>query len=125
MDRLQLEQYLQQLTGAEGSFPFGPDALVFKVMGKMFALVGESKRPEDERRVTVSLKCDPVDAQMLVSQFDAVIPGYHLNKKHWITLSLHQDVEESMTKELIDASYQLVASKLTKAQRLQLVIANS
>ncbi|MGF1764665.1 MmcQ/YjbR family DNA-binding protein [Aliivibrio kagoshimensis] len=120
MERLSLEQYLQQLIGAEGSFPFGPDALVFKVMGKMFALVGESKRPEDEGVLAVSLKCDPVDAQMLVSQFDAVIPGYHLNKKHWITLSLNQDVEDSMVKELIDASYQLVVSKLTKRERLQL-----
>jgi predicted DNA-binding protein (MmcQ/YjbR family) len=120
MERLSLEQYLQQLIGSEGSFPFGPDALVYKIMGKMFALVGKSKRTEDEGVLTVSLKCDPVDAQMLVSQFDAVIPGYHLNKKHWITLSLNQDVEDSMVKELIDASYQLVVSKLTKRERLQL-----
>ena len=79
----EIEKYLSKFKGSESSYPFGPEALVFKVMGKMFALVSQE---EDVPRVT--LKCAPEDAATLTGQFKSVSPGYYMNKKHWVTLSL-------------------------------------
>lgn len=115
MDKQSIEKRLAQYKGAEDSYPFGPEALVFKVMGKMFALVSQN---EETARVT--LKCVPTDAEVLVSQFDSVIPGYYMNKKHWITISLEGDLPDEMLTELANASYELVVSKLTKTQKRQL-----
>ena len=115
MNKNKLEKMLSTLKGAEGSYPFGPDALVFKVMGKMFALVSQN---EDIPRVT--LKCAPVDAEILVSQFESVIPGYYMNKKHWITVSLTKEISDAMLVELANNSYKLVVAKLTKADKTRL-----
>ena len=110
-----LEQYITGLTGAESSYPFGPEALVYKIMGKMFALVAQN---DEVPRVT--LKCVPADAEILVSTYTSVIPGYYMNKKHWITISLSGELSDELLCDLVDESYALVASGLTKANRKQL-----
>jgi len=115
VNRKQLENKLSKFKGSEGSYPFGPDALVFKVMGKMFALVSQN---EEIPRVT--LKCNPVDGEVLVGQFESVIPGYYMNKKHWITISLDGELPKEMLTDLAKRSYGLVVSKLTKADKKKL-----
>lgn len=115
MEQAKIEKYLISLKGSKSSQPFGPDALVFKVMDKMFALVSQqSETPK------VTLKCNPVDAVVLVSQFAAVVPGYHMNKKHWITVSLSDDLPDDMMVDLVNQSYELVVSQLTKAKKSEL-----
>ena len=110
-----LEKYLSSIKGSEGSYPFGPEALVFKVMGKMFALVSQL---EEVPRLT--LKCDPVDAEILIAQFESVVPGYHMNKRHWITISLVGELSKEMLIDLIDDSYDLVFKKLSKVDKNKL-----
>ena len=108
----EIERYLAKLRGAKRSYPFGPEALVFKVMGKMFALVSQG---EDVSRVT--LKCAPEDAVSLTGQFQSVSPGYYMNKKHWVTISLTGEISQDMLFSLADDSYALVVSKLTRKDR--------
>ncbi len=115
MTKEKLEEYLSKFKGAEGSHPFGPDALVFKVMGKMFALVSQN---EEIPRVT--LKCIPSDGEVLVGQFESVVPGYYMNKKHWITISLSGELPEGMITDLAGKSYGLVVSMLTGVKRREL-----
>lgn len=115
MNKSQLEKYLSSLKGSEGSHPFGPEALVFKVMGKMFALVSQN-----EKTARVTLKCRPADAEILVSQYESVVPGYYMNKKHWITISLNGELPGEMLIDLAKGSYELVISKLTKADKSKL-----
>jgi len=115
MKKSKLEKYLTSLNGSDSSYPFGPQALVFKVMGKMFALVSQN---ENIPRVT--LKCAPADAEVLVNEFESVIPGYYMNKKHWITISLTDEVSDEMMTDLAIGSYELVVSKLPKADRNKL-----
>ena len=110
-----IETHLLGLKGAGSSQPFGPQALVFKVMDKMFALVSQETEAQ-----SITLKCDPVDATVLVSQFEAVVPGYHMNKKHWITVSLAGDLPDEMMIDLVDHSYELVVRQLTKVKKAQL-----
>ena len=112
MTKQNLEKILSKLKGSAASYPFGPEALVFKVMGKMFALVSQK---EDTPRIT--LKCAPADAEILVSQYESIIPGYYMNKKHWITISLTDELPEEMLIDLINNSYKLVVRKLTKADK--------
>jgi predicted DNA-binding protein (MmcQ/YjbR family) len=101
-----LETYLLSKKGAYKDFPFGPNAAVFKVHGKMFALVAWMAKP-----VKITLKCDPDDADVLRSLFDGVEPGYHMNKTHWNTVTLDGSVPQSIVLDMIDASYALVAKK--------------
>jgi len=115
MKKDKLENYLYKLKGSEGSLPFGPDALVFKVMGKMFALV--SQKDETPR---VTFKCAPADCEVLVNQFMSVVPGYYMNKKHWITISLTGELPDGMLTDLADGSYKIVVNKLTKADKIKL-----
>ena len=115
MKKAKLEKYLSKLKGSECSYPFGTEALVFKVMGKMFALVSQQ---EETPRVT--LKCAPPDGEVLVTQFESVVPGYYMNKKHWITISLTGEIPEEMLIDLVNGSYKLVVSKLTKANKSKL-----
>jgi predicted DNA-binding protein (MmcQ/YjbR family) len=115
MNKSKFEKYLSTLKGSEGSYPFGPEALVFKVMGKMFALVSQN---EEIPRVT--LKCGPADGEILVGQYESVVPGYYMNKKHWITISLNGDLPGEMLIDLAKGSYELVVSKLTKADKSKL-----
>jgi predicted DNA-binding protein (MmcQ/YjbR family) len=115
MIKEKLEKHCAKLKGSEGSYPFGPDALVFKVMGKMFALVSQN-----EQIPRVTLKCNPADGETLVSQFESVVPGYYMNKKHWITISINGELSEELIKNLTNESYKLVVSKLTKADKKKL-----
>ena len=99
---------------AEETLPFGPGTLVYKVMGKMFVII-----PEDAP-LTISLKCDPALAEILRQTYPAVIPGYHLSKKHWNTVSVDGSVPEDEVLEMIDHSYDLVVKGLKKAEREKL-----
>ena len=81
----------------------------------MFALVSQK-----EKTPRVTLKCAPADAEVLVSEFESIIPGYYMNKKHWITISLTAEVSDEMITDLASGSYKLVVSKLTKADRNKL-----
>jgi predicted DNA-binding protein (MmcQ/YjbR family) len=98
--------------GAVEDFPFGEQVSVFKVAGKMFALSDLDGLP-----LEVSLKCDPDLADALRTQHSAVRAGYHLNKRHWNTVTLDGSIDDSEIKDMIQDSYDLVAAKLTRAQR--------
>ena len=102
---------LMQLQSSE-DFPFGPDVYVYKVVGKVFAILGQRQGV-----ASVNLKCDPAEALMLRDIFPAVKPGYHMNKQHWNTLLLDSSVPENEIKRQIDNSYQLVVKSLPKAKR--------
>jgi predicted DNA-binding protein (MmcQ/YjbR family) len=104
--------YCLNKKGVTESFPFGGDTLVFKVMNKMFALTGLDSYPP-----TVNLKCDPQRAIELREQYSEIIGGFHMSKVHWNTVSIESDLEESLIKELIDHSYDLVAKSLKKTEK--------
>jgi predicted DNA-binding protein (MmcQ/YjbR family) len=97
--------------GVTEGFPFGPDALVFKIGGKVFAIVHDA---------SVSLKCEPGYAEVLRQQYPAVTAGYHLDKRHWNTVRLDGTVPDDILDEWIDDSFELVVSTLTRAQRTTL-----
>ena len=115
MDLETLEDYLLAKPGTTEEIPFGPQALVFKVMGKMFALVAW-----DESPVRVSLKCDPERALALRAVFGAVRGAYHFNKKHWNMVALDGSVPQSELLGMIDDSYDLVVKGLPRAKREEL-----
>jgi predicted DNA-binding protein (MmcQ/YjbR family) len=98
--------------GAVEDYPFGDDAAVFKVVGKMFALVSLGLPPG-----SVSLKCDPDVAVELRGRYSAITAGYHLNKRHWNTVVLDGSVPDEELVELVDHSYELVVAGLTRAER--------
>lgn len=112
MERETLEQHFSTLKGAERTYPFGPAPLVFKVMNKMFAYVSEN-----ECIPLVTVKCIPLDGEILREQFEAISSGYHMNKKHWITISLTDEIPDNMLIDLVNKSYEIVVSKLSKANR--------
>src|SRR3954447_8272150 len=101
--------------GAVEDFPFGEQGSVFKVKGKMFALADLDGRP-----LEVSLKCDPDLAEALRAQHSAIRAGYHLNKRHWNTVTLDRSIDDNEIKDMIQDSFDLVAAKLTRAQRKNL-----
>jgi predicted DNA-binding protein (MmcQ/YjbR family) len=104
MTHKEVEEYLLSLPNARLDYPFGEDVAVYKVDDKMFALVSEKKEP-----VQLSLKCDPVLAVTLREKYETVLPGYHLNKKHWNTVILTGQLSWEEVKDLIRHSYDLVA----------------
>jgi len=95
-------------------FPFDTQTLVFKVMGKMFALT------DVDMFESVNLKCDPEIAVQLRELYTEVIPGYHMNKKHWNTVSMHGNLPDSLVKNWIDDSYSLVVAGLPSKIRKDL-----
>ena len=97
--------------GVTEELPFGPDALVFKVMGKMFALTDITDF------ASINLKADPEKAIEVRERYEAVIPGYHMNKKHWNTIVVDGSVSSKQLKEWIDHSYELVIESLSKKIR--------
>ena len=111
----QLQTYLINKKGAVEETPFGPETLVFKVMGKMFALVAWEETPTG-----VTLKCDPNFALALRAQYEAVQPGYYMNKKHWNTITLDGSISDEQISDMIDDSYDLVVKGLKKADRQEL-----
>ena len=99
---------------SEETFPFGAQTSVFKVRGKMFALTHLRGRP-----LKVSLKCEPELGERLRESYAAIAPGYHLNKRHWITVTVGE-LPHPMVRDLIEDSYDLVVAKLPRAARLAL-----
>lgn len=102
--------------GVTEEFPFDNQTLVFKVMGKMFALTGV------DTFESINLKCDPDRAIALREEYDGkIVPGYHMNKKHWNTIDMDGSISDHLIKSLIDHSYELVVKSLTKKQRATLM----
>src|SRR3989440_2606932 len=115
MDLAKFREYcLSKPQTTEGT-PFGPDVVVFKVGGKMFALAAL-----DEVPATVNLKCDPDLALELRDPYEEVRPGYHMNKKDWNTVELSGGVPETEVQKMIDHSYQLVVESLSRKERTRL-----
>ena len=98
--------------GASEELPFGPDTLVFKVGGKMFAVLPATADPD-----RVSLKCEPRFAEHLRAQHRAIAPGYHLNKRHWNTVRLDGSLPAELVEELLGHSYTLVVDGLPRQRR--------
>ncbi|MFF7605700.1 MmcQ/YjbR family DNA-binding protein [Streptomyces parvulus] len=97
-------------------FPFNPETSVFKVLGKMFALSSLDGRP-----LTVNLKCDPDDALRLRGEYPGlVVPGWHMNKRHWNTVTADGGLPDRVVRELVEDSYDLVVAGLPRAERLRL-----
>lgn len=119
MNYQQARDYMLGLPEAREDFPFGPDVAVMKIKDKMFATLamsGASPR--------ANLKCDPDEAVMLRDIFDSVLPGYHMNKRHWNTVVLDGDVPRPEIERMIDRSYGLVVKTLRKPQREALILAH-
>jgi len=107
-----LKSYLLKKTGATEEFPFDTETLVFKVSGKMFALVGINDNP-----LRLNLKGDPGKAEVLRELYSSILPGYHMNKCHWNTVILDGSIDDSEIQSMIDDSYNLVVKGLPKAKR--------
>ncbi|MGI5471540.1 MmcQ/YjbR family DNA-binding protein [Streptomyces sp. CA-132043] len=115
-DHRALRAFCLEFNGAVEEFPFNPDLAVYKVGGKIFALSAlDAADP-----LTVSLKCDPEEAVRLRAAHPEIVPGYHLNKRHWNTVTLTGALPDHQVKELIEDSYDLVVAGLPRAQRLRL-----
>jgi predicted DNA-binding protein (MmcQ/YjbR family) len=110
-----LRSYCLDLPAAVEEFPFGPETSVFKVMGKIFALGGLSTTP-----LRLSMKCDPEIATGLRAAHDAITAGYHLNKRHWNTVTIDGSLPDSMVRDLIQDSFDLVVDSLPRYQRIRL-----
>jgi len=126
----QVRSYLLSKPEAEEDFPFGIDVMVFKVKGKMFALLSGEGGKNPNKRPQMNLKCDPLEATQLRDVFDDVVAGYHMNKKHWNTLYLagnenSSDIPAGEIERQIDNSYGLVLQGMTKAQRRSLEVSYS
>jgi predicted DNA-binding protein (MmcQ/YjbR family) len=115
MDRETLRAYCLSRPQAVEDFPFGEDVAVYKVLGKVFALL-----PVESNPPSISLKCDPVLAEMLRETYPTVTPGYHLNKKHWNSIEVDGSMPEDELLEMIDHSYAQVVKGLPKAERARL-----
>lgn len=102
-DHKSLEEYILGMPGAQLDYPFGEEIAVYKTGDKMFALIREGKSP-----IQLSLKCDPILAQTLREKYESVLPGYHLNKKHWNTIILTGQLSKEDIKDLIRHSYELI-----------------
>jgi predicted DNA-binding protein (MmcQ/YjbR family) len=108
-----LKRYCLSLTGAVETHPFGPQNDVYKVAGKIFAITGDDP-------LRVSLKCEPELAEQLRASYEAIRPGYHLNKRHWNTVALDGTIEDELLRDMIEDSYDLVVSSLSKAKQREL-----
>ncbi|HEX5026624.1 MAG TPA: MmcQ/YjbR family DNA-binding protein [Agriterribacter sp.] len=105
----QIREYCLLKAGVEESLPFGPDTLVFKVNNKIFLLL-----PLDAEQPRFNVKCDPEKAEELREMYATVLPGYHMNKKHWNTIIVDGTITMGLLKEWIDHSYGLVQTKYKK-----------
>lgn len=115
MENDTFREYCLTKSGATEETPFGPDNLVFKVAGKMFALLALDEVPG-----AANLKCDPDRALELRDHYEQVRPGYHMNKKHWNTVELGTGVPAAEVRKMIDHSYELVVASLPKSTREKL-----
>ena len=112
MNARELRRWCLRQAGAVEDFPFGPEHSVFKVGGKMFALSTLARTP-----LEVSVKCDPELAVQLRAGYAAIRPGYHLNKRHWNTITLDGSLPDQLVRDLIEDSYDLVRDTLPKRMR--------
>ena len=112
MNPAELRDHCLSFAGADETFPFGPDNSVFKVSGKMFAPSRLGGSP-----LRVSLKCEPALAAQLRTAHAAVLPGYHLNKRHWNTVVIDGSLPDEMIRDMVEDSYDLVVSRLPQARR--------
>ncbi|MEN7551456.1 MmcQ/YjbR family DNA-binding protein [Rapidithrix thailandica] len=110
----EFREYCLSFKGTSEDLPFDQNTLVFKVMGKMFALT------DIELFESINVKCDPEKAEELRERFTAVLPGYHMNKKHWNTILVSSDMNDKELKLWVKHSYDLVVSKLPKKLREEL-----
>jgi predicted DNA-binding protein (MmcQ/YjbR family) len=115
VDAVELRRWCLAQTGAVEDFPFGPALSVFKVAGKVFALSALDRTP-----LEVSLKCDPGLAVELRTTYAAIRPGYHLDKRHWNTVTLDGSLPDELARDLVEDSYDLVVSGLPKRIRVAL-----
>lgn len=115
MDPQELRDHCLSFAGSEETFPFGSETSVFKVGGRMFAL---SQLAADSLRVSV--KCEPALAAALRAAHAAVLPGYHLNKRHWNTVVIDGSLSDDAVRDMVEDSYDLVVSRLPRARRLAL-----
>jgi predicted DNA-binding protein (MmcQ/YjbR family) len=112
----ELRAFCLSFNEAVEDFPFRPEISVFKVRGKLFALTTLDARP-----LTVNLKCDPEDAVRLRGEYEGlIVPGYHMNKRHWNTVTVDGGLPDRLVRELIEDSYDLVVAGLPRAERLRL-----
>src|ERR687894_1944136 len=112
MDAVELRRWCLQQAGSIEEFPFGPETSVFKVAGKIFALSALDRTP-----LAVSVKCEPDLAVALRDSHPEIRPGYHLNKRHWNTITLDGTLPDQLVRDLIEDSYDLVVSGLRRAPR--------
>ena len=105
MTPARLRRLCLEFSGAEETFPFGPETSVFKVGGKMFALAQLKRKP-----LRVSVKCEPELGEQLRGTYAEIEPGYHLNKRHWLTVTCGGEAQDELVRELIAGSYDLVAA---------------
>jgi predicted DNA-binding protein (MmcQ/YjbR family) len=112
MDFKTLDAYLLSQNGATYDYPFDVYVRVYRVCGKIFALINEQNKP-----VAINLKCNPLYAVELRTTYESIQAGFHMNKKHWNTVTTGGDVDGLMLEELVDHSYNLVVAGLTKKQR--------
>jgi predicted DNA-binding protein (MmcQ/YjbR family) len=115
MNAIELRQWCLERPGAVEEFPFGPENSVFKVGGKMFAISALDRSP-----LEVSLKCEPELAEQFRNTYDAIRAGYHLDKRHWITITLDGSLPDELVRDLVEDSHDLVVSALPKRVRAQL-----
>ncbi len=117
MNHAQARQYLLGKPDAYEDFPFGPDVAVMKIGRKMFATLVERGGA-----ASMNLKCEPREAEILRDIFSAVRPGYHMNKRHWNTVTLDGSIPRGEIERMVDNSYSLVVKGLPRAERRALEI---
>lgn len=120
LTRENLREFCMQQIGAEETFPFGPETAVYKVGGKIFAMI-----PLDREEICAVVKCDPVEVPLLREQYEAVTTADYMSKKHWNSVEANRDVPDALVCEMIADSYLIVRQKLTqKAQAALAVLDN-
>jgi len=102
----------RRLPGAQLSYPFNEETAVYKVAERIFAIVSEGVAPD-----RVTLKCDPDYGSYLVQQFEQITPGYHMNKRHWITVALTSHLSQDLVDQLVVDSYELIVAALPVRER--------
>ena len=117
LTRAEAFAWLDAKPSATSGLPFGPGAVVYKIGGKMFAIVADREPP------SFTLKCDPVLAEIMRGQYAAITPGYHTDKRHWITIRQDAELPDAEVTRLFDHAYDIVRAKLTRAARAALAAA--
>jgi predicted DNA-binding protein (MmcQ/YjbR family) len=112
MDAVAVRRHCLSFPGASETFPFGPETSVFKVAGKMFALSRLAGDP-----LQISVKCEPALAEQLRDAHPAVRPGYHLNKRHWNTVTIDGSIADQLVEDMLEDSYDLVVSRLSQSRQ--------